>query len=69
MDIDKQIKEVELHGQVQMIEGHCRALYRITDGKQEVTEGTMEAIHDICKQMLDKIERYYTMEAELRKMS
>lgn len=68
MNTERIIKESELHGQIQMIEGQCRALYHTTDGKQEMTEGVVEAMHDICKQILDKIEKCYLLEAELHKM-
>ena len=66
--MDKMLKEAELHRQVQMIEGHCRVLYNITDGKQEMTRAVIETMHDICKQMLDKLEKYYVIEAELHNM-
>ena len=68
MDIQIIAKEAEMHGQIQMIEGQCRALFNATDGKLEMTEGVVEAMHDICKQILDSIKKYYSMEEELRKM-
>ncbi|MCR5037181.1 MAG: hypothetical protein K6A73_07665 [Bacteroidales bacterium] len=68
INLDKIAKEAELHGKIQMIEGLCKALFHATDGKQTVTENVIETMHDICKQMLDKIDKYYLIEAELRKM-
>lgn len=67
-DIEKLAKETELHGQIQMIQGLCKALYRATDEKQEVNEGVIKVMHDICNQMLGMIDKYYTIETELRNM-
>lgn len=67
-NIDVLAKEAELHGQIQMIQGLCRALYRTTDDNQEVSESVMKTMHDICGQMLGMIDKYYAIETELRNM-
>ncbi|MBQ9545714.1 MAG: hypothetical protein IJU90_00295 [Bacteroidales bacterium] len=67
-NIEKKVKEADLHLQIQIIESNCKTICRLTDGTVELGESAIETIQEINSKTLEAVKNYYKIKEEIKHM-